>query len=47
MNFWDIQCICCESVLGDNIGGYFMGHKGSQRIAVCDWCLSCMSGEAQ
>lgn len=35
-------CIFCGSIIGKDIGGYYLGMHWKTPVAVCDWCKMCM-----
>jgi len=40
--FWYTECLICDTKVGDNIGGYFLGDLKKNPIIICDWCKMCM-----
>jgi hypothetical protein len=36
------ECVICDTKIGDNIGGHFVGMHHRNPVIICDWCKMCM-----
>ena len=36
------ECVICESMVGVDIGGYYIGVHWKNPVVVCDWCKMCL-----
>jgi len=36
------ECVICSSVIGDNIGGFYVGQHHKNAVYICEWCKMCM-----
>ena len=41
-SIWDFEWIFCESKIGKDIGGFYIGMHWKTPVLVCDWCKMCM-----
>lgn len=36
------ECVICESMVGRDIGGYYLGMHWKNPVVICDWCKMCL-----
>ena len=36
------ECVICESMVGRDIGGYYLGTHWKNPVVICDWCKMCL-----